>query len=489
MKAKIILTANALAFAVAAACSSSYPVDPAPVFTVNVSVLADGVPYPADTKMMGIPANTQRVHLVATVSGPPGDWEFSLATDGALSLGAVDGGVAKSTVHTVSPDKTVDVQVAATLQPLGEAVVTASFGTLTQSFRFVVTPVVPTLEICEPDLDEGCKTPTGAVADMGGPYRDDAGVRWVPYPASPGGTWRDGDRAVLRISSPELPSQEGVAWSGTVTTNGVLSLLDDAAKPTPSRAIQFTQGAGPVIAPVRITGAGAGLALASIGNGPQASLLIQTDSASVVPHRIELIGYTGLRARNRVTLCSSRISGSVGVSLDPGGGTVSPANVPLSVTPDSPCVDPYPGQADFIWTGTDSLPIWTVQNDASPAILVVPTLGTEVAAAFAQPPSVLWLVDGGVDTGNGAIGGLAQVTGALQRTFDTKDGGPPPEALGSTSVEVKTPAGITASPSSFTTDANGYFSFTVTKASWLSTSKVTIFLAVDNRITLPLDIP
>jgi hypothetical protein len=479
VKGKIFLAGNAMVLAVVAACSYS---DPLPQFGVDVFVVADGVKYSIADGAPPIPADTRQVRVVADVTAPPGDWQLSLAAVGALSFQGPDAGAVSSTVHGLG-DVYAEVEFAAVPQPIGEAIVQASLGTFTKTFRFLVAPVVPQVRLCKANQDGSCVDPVGEVKDAGQSYVDDAGIAWLPVSATSGDTPRDGDRAVLVISTDVSPTRDGVSWTGTVVTTGVLSLANDS-KSTGSQAIEFKQGSGSVVIPVLIKGAGAGSAFASIGTGPKASLFIQTFSAAVVPRRVEFLEHVGLQARNRVSMCSTRLSGSLRVSLDLDGGAVLPAVAPLSLMPGGACVEPFPGQADFVWTGSEGHPIWTVKDELGDAstFVSVPTLGTEISVQV-RDVSVVLLQDSGVDAG-GSAGTIVNVAGTLWRNAYGQDGGLPSERLAYTEVVAKGQPGITLSSAPFTTDVDGNFSLEVTKATWVS--DLSILLEVDHRVSVPL---
>lgn len=485
MKGKIILAANAIMLTIFAACA--YEADPAPTLGVDVFVVANGVKYSPEVGT--IPADTDQVHVVADVTAPPGSWPLTLTVDGALSFKGQDAGAVSSTVYGAIDGGQVELQFAASPQPTGEAVVRASLGgLLTKNFRFVVAPVVPRISICEASTggeDAGCVLPAGTVTDPGPPIINDK-VEWLPLPVS-AGALRDGDRVVLQISSDVLPTQQGVSWTGTVATDGVLWLVNgDTNKRT--LEINFKQGSGPILVPARVIGSGAGSASASIGGSPSTPLFIETGTASVRWRRIEFIEHVGLGARNRVSLCSSRLSGSLRLSLDLDGGAVSPSQVSLNLTPGGPCVDPYPSQADIIWTGSQVQPFMTVWDNTSDAstLIALPTLGTETVSSLKDPPDVTvsWLNDGGADAAPDAKA-VVEVSGILLRNVYGQTGGKPTEPVGNADLNVTAPGVVTVSPSSaFKTDANGHFSFEVSIPVGLPAFSV--LLQVDHLVTVPI---
>jgi hypothetical protein len=209
------------------------------------------------------------------------------------------------------------------------------------------------------------------------------------------------------------------------------------------------------------------------------------------------------------------------VALDGDAGAVAPTLVALGVStaPDAFCAAPYPGQADFIWTGSDPSPIWLVANTTADAAapLQVVALGTAVSGVQAAQLTPVWVIplsdaDAGTGGGNGtggttgtgagkgtgggggsggAGGGSAGsgpvptilVTGVLQRdNFDKSNTEPIAETL----VELMPPAGLTTDVPSFTTDAIGQFSFQVMVEA--PTNATTVTFLIDHRYQLQVPV-
>lgn len=492
MRARFFLALNVLALTAAGACSYFHDPDPSPEGEIEVSVLADGVRYAADTPM--VPVNAEHVYVVAKVKASPGEWQLSLASEGAITLqGAVDGGVSNN-VRTTGVETPADVLLEATIKPKSDATVRATLTTpsatpLTKSFRFAVQPVVPSIAVCRASPDGGCAPTINGAPDVG----DDAGVEWMPLPSLPDDVLRDGDEVNLLVTTDPQPKPNS-AWEGTLTTEGVLSL--DGGSTSQAKAIKFA-GQTSIIVPARIKSSGAGSVRVSIGDGPVASLLLQTDSASVVARRITFMEHVGLRARNGVILCSSRSSGSIAVTLPLDSGVATPDKTLLSVVLNGPCVDPYPGQAEFVWTGSHPLPIWAVRDEQSDAstFVAVPTLGTEVSGVFAEPTfsDAGSGSDGGACEGGACDAGQASVLvkGTLWR--NAYNGGSEP--LVGTKVKATPPSGLDVEAlfpinandkSTFTTDSLGNFWLKIIQKSDPAPKEV--ILLVDDQLMVPFQV-
>ncbi|APR76416.1 Hypothetical protein A7982_01763 [Minicystis rosea] len=490
------------------ACSY-YGADPAPptAMSVDVEIASGGTRY--DAGAMAIPATTKQVYVVANVKAPPGDWQLTLAADGALSF--ADGGTVSTKVVSTADGGPIELQFAATPEPTGTGVIRAALGTdgaemLTKSFSFVVQPIVASVDVCRVAADGDC---VPDIPDASAPAKTQT-VVWGELRSLAGFT--DGEPVNLVITTDIASERQGVAFRADIGTEGILAIVDADGGTTHALSVDF-DGQGQLLVPARIQGSGVGRAFVSIGAGPQASHLVTTASAATAWRRTEYLEHVGLAARNRVTLCSSRSSGVIRVAPSVDGGTISPAEVALSFVPGGSCVAPYPGQADFIWVGNAKSPTWTVTDESSDAstLVQINAVGTDVTDVHAEleytwlfepsdagapdalAPDGCGMDDGGdagdcgppestvVDAGQPKL----LVTGKLFRNALGEVGDKPgTEPLANTSVAVLSAMGLEL-PDSFTTNAGGEFSFEVTvTAAAHSTSAIFV---VDGQRTIVVD--
>jgi hypothetical protein len=470
------------------ACSTTYAPPPQPVFDVTITLLSNGQPYaPGEA---GVPAEATQVVVHASVTAPPGTWTLTLGSSSGLALGgAIDGDLSLPVlVQGSDPSESVTVDVAGTLAATnGSVFVYASIGSFQSDFSFEVQPATPTLTLCTAGADGGCSDSGTLDAGPGSVYVDDMGVEWLPAPQTPAGTGSlyDGDQVTLEISTaPQMPDVVGAAWSGSVTTEGVLWLAVSDGGLARTQTVQLPYGASSTYILGQIVGAGLGGAFVSVANGPTQSLFVQSGSALIWPRRVQFVEYAGLSARNLVTFCSTRSAGAVSASVDADGGALSSTNAALSVDPSGVCPAPFSGRADFVWTGSEANAAWTLTDDASntSASVSIPMLAANPTVTPTNT-IVKILNDGGdnVDASPGTV--IYEVTTTLM--LGEYDGGA--GALSAAPVAVQTPNGVTAIPSNLVTDGAGSLHFEVVAPSTLA--PLGVVLVVDQRLTVVIPVP
>jgi hypothetical protein len=495
-----VYTLSLLGVGAALAVACDYVSDLPPAFTIVQAELTsgdqsysptDGGAISADAS---VPAESLQVELELVVSSPAGTWSMTITADGALAVPPADGGLYAVSFTSLGEPVTVTVPVTI-VEPAGTGVVHVQIGTTLDSFTFAVSAITPVVTVCPQVASGGC-LPDAAVADDSGLGQDgsatfsqDGSVETLPIPGASVNLLRDGDQFLVYVLLPDGmgPATTGSVWSGNISTSGVLALLADGGT-TSSLPIKFTPGQPTATVGGVALGVGVGTVAASVGVGAPSVVVLNTASATQAVRQVQLLGYVGLGAQNRFSLCSTRAAGSVQVHSTSDASTVTPSQAALTVAPPSICPAGYLSEAEFVWTGYDPNAFLTITDETSGTVTgqTVPTLGTGAIAAVIQSGSAAWVCAadeaGVISTPDGGAGnpcpgaGTAVVTLVVSRTGPGGTGAIP--SVGSV-VQVEAPAGVQVESPPSLTDTNGDTTFQILVAQ--GATAIPLVISVDRQ--------
>ncbi len=478
-----------VAACLAVGCVGEPAVDPPVAPQVDIHLDVDGTLY-GDLDAP-IPEESQQVTIVADITAPAGQWNLVLSADGALALQRTDGADKSTlTVSVTTGGAMVRVQVPARIAPSAtEGFVHVQIGSFQQDFDFHLVAPTPLVIVKREEqngqLLEDLSAPIWTHSEV---PSGDGGIETYAFNKSGASGLMMGDQLLISVSPMPAPDVAGVVWKGTLTTEGSIRFdVDGGLKAL--AALRFTSSSPQALVPAVVVGPGSGLVTATIENGAAVTKLLPTsEPAWIAPRRVKFVGFAGTAAVNQVTLCSTRVAGSISVALSNSGDSVQPSTAALQNRPDGPCPSEF-SDAEFVWTGREDSTVWTVTDETSGASVAfsIPGLETAISVEAAVESSPSW-----VDSPKLADGGIPPTATEVVLVKFTRSSGATDAgtktSLAGVPVALQAAPGVHVIPTQATTDADGFASFLITVSKRLISVSLTATVAgilVEHPLSLP----